>query len=137
MLGSDRADIDSRDVGFVLVIVRIGTAVVRMCGMRGARVAVLIDMHVQAAELRSEEAQAGQDNQRGGHDPAHGESIDQPNAERAANPSKNPRPAGQAAVYMIGARAAPIRSPCSAVIIPPSAAWKRGCCTPETMYCQR
>ena len=64
MLGSDRAEIDGLDVRLVLVIVRIVAAGMRMRGVRRARVAVVVDVHVQPAELSPDQAQASQCDQR-------------------------------------------------------------------------
>ena len=74
MLGADRAELDGRDIGFVLVIVRVGAAIMGMGRMRPTTVAVVVDMHVQTAELRPEQAQANQKNQWQCR-AAHGESI--------------------------------------------------------------
>lgn len=74
VLGADRAELNGRDVGFVLVIVRVGATVMGMGCVRPTAVAVVVDMHVQAAELRPEQAQANQKNQWQCR-AAHGESI--------------------------------------------------------------
>jgi len=60
VLGGDRAEIDGLDVGLVLMIVRVVAAGVRVRRVRCARVAVIVDVHVQTAELGPDEAQASQ-----------------------------------------------------------------------------
>jgi len=67
MLGGNRAELDDRDIGLVLVVVGVGAAVVDVRAVGSARVAVIVDMHMQAAELQPEQTQNGNQSQRSRH----------------------------------------------------------------------